>query len=335
VQTGGDCRSAEDEVLQAVATMLFIAASSLLTVAHAQVAPTRSVRFVVPFAPGGGVDFTARILAQKLSDSWSQQVVVDNRPGAGGIIGTELVAKSPADGYTLLMGSIGSVSINPGLYRKLPYDPLRDFAPVTQIGFVPNIVVVHPSLPVKSIRELIALARAKPGALVYGTGGSGTSNHLSGELFKTMADVDIRHIPYKVGAQATSDLIGGQLSVMFDNFPTSLPHVRAGKLRPLAVTSAVRSSAAPEVPTVAESGLPGYEITGWVGVLAPAGTSKDTISMLHAEIAKVLKLSDLREKFANLGAEAGSSTPEQFAAFIQSEIAKWGRVIKAAGIEPT
>ena len=288
----------------------------------------------MPFAPGGGVDFTARILAQKLTDSWGQQAVVDNRPGAGGIIGTELVAKSAPDGYTLLMGSIGSVSINPGLYRKLPYDPVKDFAPVTQIGFVPNIVVVHPSLPVKSIRELIALARANPGALVYGTGGSGTSNHLSGELFKTMARIEIRHVPYKVGAQATSDLIGGQLSVMFDNFPTSLPHVRAGKLRALAVTSAVRSGAAPDVPTVAESGLPGYEIIGWVGVLAPAATPKEMLNKLNADIAKALQLSDLKEKFANLGAEAGSSTPEQFAAFIQSEIAKWGKVIKDAGIEP-
>ena len=288
----------------------------------------------MPFAPGGGVDFTARILAQKLTDSWGQQAVVDNRPGAGGIRGTELVAKSAPDGYTLLMGSIGSVSINPGLYRKLPYDPVKDFAPVTQIGFVPNIVVVHPSLPVKSIRELIALARANPGALVYGTGGSGTSNHLSGELFKTMARIEIRHVPYKVGAQATSDLIGGQLSVMFDNFPTSLPHVRAGKLRALAVTSAVRSGAAPDVPTVAESGLPGYEIIGWVGVLAPAATPKEMLNKLNADIAKALQLSDLKEKFANLGAEAGSSTPEQFAAFIQSEIAKWGKVIKDAGIEP-
>jgi tripartite-type tricarboxylate transporter receptor subunit TctC len=312
-----------------------IAAPVLLGMpAHAQPFPAKTVRLIVPFAPGGGVDFTARILAQKLTDAWGQQAVVDNRPGAGGIIGTELVAKSPADGYTLLMGSIGSVSINPGLYRKLPYDPVKDFAPVTQIGFVPNIVVVHPSLPVKSIRELIALARAKPGELVYGTGGSGTSNHLSGELFKTMARVDIRHVPYKVGAQATSDLIGGQLSVMFDNFPTSLPHVRAGKLRALAVTSAVRSGAAADVPTVAESGLPGYEIIGWVGVLAPAGTQKELLTRLHAEIAKALTLPDLQEKFANLGAEAGSSTPGQFAAFIQSEIAKWGKVIKDAGIEP-
>jgi tripartite-type tricarboxylate transporter receptor subunit TctC len=289
---------------------------------------------IVPFAPGGGVDFTARILAQKLGDLWNQQAVVDNRPGAGGIIGTELAAKSPPDGYTLLMGSIGSVSINPGLYRKLPYDPVKDFAPVTQIGFVPNIVVVHPSLPVRSIKDLIALARAKPGALTYGTGGSGTSNHLSGELFKTMARIDIRHIPYKVGAQATSDLMGGQLAAMFDNFPTSLPHVRAGKLRALAVTSAVRSSAAPDVPTVAESGLPGYEIVGWVGVLAPAATAKEIVGRLQADIAKALQLADVKEKFANLGAEAASSSPDQFAAFIQSEIAKWGKVIKDAGIEP-
>jgi tripartite-type tricarboxylate transporter receptor subunit TctC len=313
---------------------LIVASAWWCTPAYAQPYPAKTVRLIVPFAPGGGVDFTARILAQKLSDAWGQQAVVDNRPGAGGIIGTELVAKSPPDGYTLLMGSIGSVSINPGLYRKLPYDPVKDFAPVTQIGFVPNIVVVHPSLPVKSIRELIALARANPGALVYGTGGSGTSNHLSGELFKTMARIDIRHVPYKVGAQATSDLIGGQLSVMFDNFPTSLPHVRAGKLRALAVTSAVRSGAAPDVPTVAESGLPGYEIIGWVGVLAPAATAKEMLNKLYADIAKALTLADLKEKFANLGAEAGSSTPEQFAAFIQSEIAKWGKVIRDAGIEP-
>ena len=313
---------------------LIAAATGWSTAAHAQSYPAKAVRLIVPFAPGGGVDFTTRILAQKLGDQWGQQAVVDNRPGAGGIIGTELVAKSPPDGYTLLMGSIGSVSINPGLYRKLPYDPVKDFAPVTQIGFVPNIVVVHPSLPVRSVRELIAFARARPGVLVYGTGGSGTSNHLSGELFKTLARIDLRHVPYKVGAQATSDLIGGHLAVMFDNFPTSLPHVRAGKLRALAVTSAVRSGAAPEVPTVAESGLPGYEIIGWVGVLAPAATAKEVVGRLHADIGKALLVPDLKDKFANLGAEAGSSTPEQFAAFIQSEIAKWGKVIKDAGIEP-
>ena len=320
-------------IASAVAALL-AAAAGWGVAAHAQSYPAKSVRLIVPFAPGGGVDFTTRILAQKLGDQWGQQAVVDNRPGAGGIIGTELVAKSPPDGYTLLMGSIGSVSINPGLYRKLPYDPVKDFAPVTQIGFVPNIVVVHPSLPVRSIRELIAFARARPGALVYGTGGSGTSNHLSGELFKTLARIDLRHVPYKVGAQATSDLIGGHLAVMFDNFPTSLPHVRTGKLRALAVTSAVRSGAAPEVPTVAESGLPGYEIIGWVGVLVPAATVKEVVSRLHADIGKALLLPDLKEKFAHLGAEAGSSTPEQFGAFIQAEIAKWGKVIKDAGIEP-
>ena len=300
--------------------------------ALAQSYPGKSVRLIVPFAPGGGVDFTSRILAQKLSELWGQQAIVDNRPGAGGIIGTEAAAKSAPDGYTLLMGSIGSISINPSLYSKLTYSPLRDFAPVTLTGFVPNIVVVHPAVPVKNIAQLIAMAKQKPGLFTFGTGGSGTSNHLSGELFASMAGVQFRHIPYKVGAQATSDLMGGQLDVMFDNLPTSIPHVRAGKLRGLAVTSASRSSAAPELPTVAESGLRGYDVTGWVGVLVPAQTSSEIVSKLHADIAKGLSTADAKERFLSQGAEAATSTPPQFAAFIRTEIEKWAGVVKKAGI---
>lgn len=300
-------------------------------VSIAQVYPGKPVRLIVPFAPGGGVDITTRVIAQKLSEIWGQQAIVDNRPGAGGIIGTEMAAKASPDGYTALMGSIGSVSINPSLYSKLPYDPMRDFVPVTQTGFVPNILVVHPSIPAKNVKELIALAKSKPGDLTFGSGGVGTSNHLSGELFKRMAGVDMRHIPYKVGAQATSDLIGGQLAVMFDNLPTSLPHVKAGKLRPVAVTSSARSSALPGVPTVADSGLRGYEVVGWVGVLLPTGTQREIVTKLNADIGKVLAMRDVKEKFLAQGAETAASTPEQFAAFIRAEISKWARVIKETG----
>lgn len=308
-----------------------LALFSANAVSIAQVYPGKPVRLIVPFAPGGGVDITTRVIAQKLSEMWGQQAIVDNRPGAGGIIGTEMAAKASADGYTALMGSIGSVSINPSLYSKLPYDPTRDFVPVTQIGFVPNILVVHPSIPAKNVNELIALAKSKPGDLTFGSGGVGTSNHLSGELFKRMAGVDMRHIPYKVGAQATSDLIGGQLAVMFDNLPTSLPHVKAGKLRPIAVTSSTRSSTLPGVPTVADSGLRGYEVVGWVGVLVPTGTQREIVTKLNADIGKVLAMRDVKEKFLAQGAETAASTPEQFAVFIRAEISKWAKVIKEIG----
>jgi len=287
----------------------------------------------VPFAPGGGVAFTARIIARRLTEIFSQQPVVDNRPGAGGIIGSEIVAKAPPDGYTLLMGSTGTLSINPGLYPKLPYDPGKDFTAITQVALVPNIVVVHPSLPVKSIRELIAFAKVRPGQLSYGTGGNGTSNHLSGELFKHMAGIEILHVPYKVGAQATSDLIAGQLTVMFDNLPTSLPHVKSRKLRALAVTSSNRSPAAPEIPTVTESGLKGYEVTGWAGLLAPVTTSAEVVTRIHATVVQLLSQTDVRERLLVQGAEVVGDTPQQFAAFIRAETAKWGNVIRDAGIK--
>lgn len=301
--------------------------------ANAQPYPQKPIRIVVPFAPGGGVDFTSRVIAQRASEIFGQQVVVDNRPGAGGIIGTEIAAKAPADGYTLLMGSVGTLSINPGLYPKLPYDSAKDFVAISQVATVPNIVVVHPSLPVRSIKDLIALAKARPGQLNYGTGGNGTSNHLSGELFKRMAGVDITHVPYKVGAQATSDLIAGQLTVMFDNFPTSLPHVKAGKLRALAVTGTGRSPAAPAIPTVSESGLAGYEVTGWAGLLAPAGTSREVISRLHDVLMQIIRQADMRERLMVQGAEAVGDSPDQFASFIRSETVKWGKVIADAGIK--
>ena len=312
---------------------LVLALFAAVAAAHAQPYPQKPVRIVVPFAPGGGVDFTARIIAQRLTEIFSQQTVVDNRPGAGGIIGSEIVAKAPPDGYTLLMGSTGTLSINPGLYPKLPYDPGKDFTAITQVALVPNIVVVHPSLPVKSIRELIAFAKVRPGQLSYGTGGNGTSNHLSGELFKHMAGIEILHVPYKVGAQATSDLIAGQLTVMFDNLPTSLPHVKSRKLRALAVTSSNRSPAAPEIPTVTESGLKGYEVTGWAGLLAPVTTSAEVVTRIHATVVQLLSQTDVRERLLVQGAEVVGDTPQQFAAFIRAETAKWGNVIRDAGIK--
>lgn len=297
----------------------------------AQNYPSKPIRLIVPFSAGGTTDVVARIIAQKLSESIGQQVVVDNRSGANAIIGTELGAKSVPDGYTLVMIAFPH-AINPTLHQKLPYDTLRDFAPVTLATSGPLLLAIHPSIPVTDVKGLIALARAKPGELTSASSGSGSTAHLALALFNHLAGTRIMHIPYKGAGQALNDLLGGHVSMYFSGVLAVLPHVKSGKLKGLAVTTRNRSDAAPAVPTIAETGIPGYEVSGWYGVIAPARTPKETIARLNSEIVGQLRNPDMREKLAAKGAEVVASTPEQFSSYIESEIAKWAKVIKGAGI---
>jgi tripartite-type tricarboxylate transporter receptor subunit TctC len=303
--------------------------------AFAQAWPARSVRIVVPYPPGGIGDTVTRALAQGLSEQLGQPFVIDNKPGASQMIGAELVAKAPADGYTLFLGSVTSLAINVNSQKKLNYDPVKDFAPVSMAFYSPLYLVVNPQVPVTSVRELIALAKAQPGKLTFASIGQGGSIHLAGELFRSMAGLDMTHVPYKGSAPALTDVIGGQVSLMFDAGVSALPQVRAGKLRGLAVTAAKRSSSAPELPTVAEAGnLHGYEATIWFGLVAPAGTPREIVQRLSAEFAKVSRQNALRERFAPQGVEIASSTPEEFADTIKTEIPKWGRVLREANVAP-
>ncbi len=308
------------------------AACALLPgLAAAQAFPSKTITIIVPFAAGGTTDILARIVAQGMGAELGQPVVVDNRAGAGGNIGGQLAARAPADGYTLFMGTVGTHAINAALYRKMPFDPIKDFAPLTRVANVPNLLVANPAQPFKTVQELIAYAKANPGKINFGSSGSGSSVHLSGELFKSMAKVDMQHVPYKGSAPAVTDLLGNQIAIMFDNMPSVIPHVRSGKLRAIAVTTARRSPELPDVPTIAEAGVPGYEATSWFGMFAPAGTPAPVVAKLNAAIVKVLAQPDVRKKLAEQGAEAVGDTPEQFAAFIQKESVKWGRVVKESG----
>jgi tripartite-type tricarboxylate transporter receptor subunit TctC len=316
--------------LRAAILTLFVM-TNLVGAASAQTFPNKPIRMVVPFSAGGTTDILARAVGQKLSESLGQQVVVDNKPGAGGNIGAQEVARAAPDGYTLVMGTVGTHGINPSLYKKMPYDHIKDFAPVSLVASVPNLLVVHPSVPVNSVKELIAHAKANPGKLNFASSGNGTSIHLSGELFKTMTGLQMTHVPYKGSAPAVTDLLGGQVQLMFDNMPSALPHAKGGKLKPLAVTSAKRFPGTPEIPTIAEAGVPGYEATSWFGVLAPAGTPKEIVNKLSTEIAKALKTPEMKKRLEEQGAEAVGSTPEEFAAHIKSETAKWAKVVKESG----
>ncbi len=301
--------------------------------AVAQNYPTRAIRLVVPSSPGGGTDITGRIVAQKLSEQLGQTVVVDNRAGAGTIIGNDIVAKAPPDGYTLLMG-LSTLAINPSMYEKMPYDALKDFAPVSLAVMSPNVLTVHPSLPAKTVKEFIALAKTKPGTITYGSAGQGTSPHLSGELLKVLAKIDIVHVPFKGSGQSVISSLAGEIASNFPSVPTAMPYIKAGKLRALGVTTAKRTQALPDVPSIAEAGVPGYEATQWFGVLAPAGTPRPIIDKLNAEMVKLLKSPDVRERFIADGTDPAPTTPEEFAAYIKSETDKWTKVIKAAGIKP-
>ena len=297
-----------------------------------QTYPAKPIRIVVPFPAGGIADLFSRHIGQKLNETWGQPVVVDNRTGAGGNIGSEIVAKSPPDGYTLVMGSIGTHSVNVSLFSKLPYDPLRDFAPVALVMEAEGLLVLHPSVPVKSVKELVALARARPGQVAYASAGHGTASHLAGELFKSMAKVDMVHVPYKGNVPAITDLIGGQTSLLFATMPTVLPQVQAGRLKALAVTSSARSPAAPELPTIAEAALPGYSVTNWIGLFAPAGTPRDIVVKLNGETVRIMQAPEIQKRLLAEGAKFTPKTPDEFTAFVKSEIAKWAKVVKEAGI---
>lgn len=299
--------------------------------AAAQPYPQKGVRFIAPFAAGGALDTLTRTIAQRLQDDWGQPVLVENRTGAGGNIGADLVAKAPPDGYTLVMGTIATHAINVSLYEKMPYDAVKDFAPVTIAASINNSVTVHPSVPARNVQELIAHAKANPGKLTFGSAGSGTSQHLAGELFKTMAGVDMVHVPYKGGALVMTDLLGGQISLTFGDIPTALPHIRSGKLRSIGVTAARRSPQLPDVPTVAEQGLAGFDVAAWFGVFTTGGTPRPVVDQLNASIVRVLKLPEVREKLVGVGMEPITNTPDEFAAFVRSEIAKWAPIVKASG----
>jgi len=293
--------------------------------------PTKPITLIVPFSAGGTTDILARIVGLQLSKSLGQPVVIDNRPGAGGNIGAALAAKAPGDGYTLFMGTIGTHAINQSLYAKLPYDPVKDFAPITRVAMVPNVVVVNPKVPAKNIKELIAYVKANPDKLSFGSSGSGSSMHLSGELFNAMTGLHIQHIPYKGSAPAVNDLLGNQIGLMFDNLPSSYPHIKAGQLRALAVTSAKRSPALPNVPTVAEAGVPGYEATSWFALYATAGTPQPILDRLNTEVVKILQKPEVQKQLAEQGAEAHPEKPADLADFMKSETAKWSKVVKSSG----
>ncbi len=295
--------------------------------------PAKPIRLVVPFGAGSNTDILARTMAARMAESWGQQVVVDNRPGAGGNIGTELVAKAPPDGYTIVLGAASVLAINQSLYSQMPYDSATAFAPITNMVKTTNVLIVSPSLPAKSVKELIAYGKANPGKLTYASAGAGGTIHLSAELFKSMAGVSMEHVAYKSSPLAHIDMISGQVHAMFDAMPTALPQVKAGKLRPLAVTTAKRSAQLPELPTIAEAALPGYEAAGWFGFAAPAGTPRDVVNKLNREIVRILKLPDVRERLVAQGAEPVGDSPEEFATFIKAEAAKWGKVIKTRNLK--
>ncbi len=294
--------------------------------------PDRPIRLIVPFSPNGPNDLLARMVGQKLTEAWGQQVVIDNRPGAGTIIGTELAVRAPADGHTLLMVS-SSTAVNPTLKKKLPYDTLKELVPLVQLAASPNVLVVNPAVPANSVAELLALAKAKPEAITYASGGTGAATHLAGELLASMGGVKMTHVPYKGAGPATIDLLGGRVSCMFGTILPTLPHIKSGKLRAIGISSFKRSSALPDVPAIAET-LPGFEATSFYGIAVPAGTPKAVIAKLNAEIVRIVTAPDMREKLHEQGAEAVGDTPAEFAAFFRKQMAKWAKVIKDAGIEP-
>ena len=313
----------------------FVTAAVLIIVsagACAQNYPVRPIRLVLGFPPGGSTDLVARVVAQKMSDSWGQQVVVDNRPGANGMIGADLVAKASPDGYSMLLSSIGPMAINASLY-KMPYDIVNDFAPITYTGNVANLLVLHPAVPAKDVKELIALARARPGELTFGSSGTGGAPHMAVELFKLLAKVNVVHVPYKGGGPAMADLVGGQISGSFASMPSSIPFVKTGKLRALAVTAPKRSTALPAVPTISEAGIPGFAVLDWQGLFTTGRTPPEIVAKLNAEVVRILALPDVVERLTTAGVEIQTSTPREWGDFVKSEISKWAKVVKAAGVK--
>jgi tripartite-type tricarboxylate transporter receptor subunit TctC len=317
------------------AIVLLLAGLLPPSLAQAQAWPAKPIRMIVPVAPGGGADITSRLVAQKLSERFGQQVIVDNRSGAGGIVGLEMLARSNPDGYTISQGGVGPLAVNPSLYAKLPYDPLKDFAPILRAVSALNVLVVHPSLPVQSVKDLIAFARANPGKLNYGSSGAGRADHLAGELFSMMAGVRMQHVPYKGGGPAMTDLVGGNLQLIFATVSTAASHMKSGKVRTIANTSAVRSDLFPDLPTIGESGVPGFAIDNWYSFIAPAGTPAPIVDMLNVEIARTLSLPDVKERLHVLGiVPFTTARPAEFAQYLRAEIAKYAKLVKAVGITP-
>jgi tripartite-type tricarboxylate transporter receptor subunit TctC len=317
--------------VRTLATLCCVVSSSTFAAQNAADYPNRPVRWIVPFAPSGPTDLMSRAVAEKLSQRFGQQFVVDNRAGAGGNIGAEVVSKSAPDGYTLMIGHVGTHAINATLYQKLAFDPVADFTPITLLATLPLALVIHPSVPAKDVKELIAYAKARPGQLNFASAGNGGPTHLTGELLKTSAGIDIVHVPYKGNAAALLDLVGGRVQMMFSNMLTSMPHVRAGKLKAIGISSAKRSPQAPDLPTIAESGLPGFSAVPWYGVLGPAGLPRNLVNRLNAEIGRAVSQPDMAERFVAQGIDLQPSTPEQFAALIKTELVKWRNVVRDAG----
>ncbi len=321
--------------LRAVAACIVMACATCAGAAPAQTAaefPARPIRFVVPFAPGGSTDTVARVIGQKMTEQWGKQVVVDNRSGANGVIGMEITARAPPDGHTLVLGYIANLGTGPALTPNLPYDAVKDFAPISHVVSAPSIAVVHASVPARNLQELIALARAKPGAITFGSAAVGSIGHLSGELLNRLAGVKMQHVPYKGGGQAVIDVLGAQIPMVIIGMSAVTPHVRAGRLRAIATTGLKRSFAFPDVPTVAEQGFPGFAADAWYGVLAPAGTPRAIVDKLYREVMRIIKLPDAQERLANVGFEIVGSTPEEFAKLIREEIPRWKQIVREAGI---
>jgi tripartite-type tricarboxylate transporter receptor subunit TctC len=316
-------------------TRLCIAAAAVCAAvagsAAAQTYPSKPIRWIIPFPPGGGTDVISRTLATKLTESWGQQVIADNRPGSGGTIGLAAAAKLPADGYNLVLGQLANVAIAPALYSKLPYDPVKDLQPVTLALTSPLVLVAHPSFPAKNLKELIAIARAKPDTVTFGSPGNGTTGHLGTELLKTLTNVKMTHIPYKGAVPAFTGLMGGEIAIYLSSIPPALPHLNSGRVRAIGVTSAKRMPTLPNVPTIAEGGVPGYEVTNWYGVMAPAGIPKDVLAKLNTELVRILKQPDVQQRFSGEGGDVGANSPDEFAKFIRNEITKWDKAVKASG----
>ncbi len=313
-----------------IALFLVLAAAPVA----AQVFPSKPIRLIVPYGPGGSSDILSRILGQRLGETWGQPVVIDNKPGAAGLLGAEITANSAPDGYTIMLGVVANLAMAPGLHPgKLRYDPVKDFQPITPIANIPIMIAVNPQVPAETLTQLVALARSKPGQLNFGSSGSGGFPHLSGELFKTMAGVDLTHVPYKGSMQAVNDLIGGRIEVIFDYLPSTLPAVKGGRLRALAVASKTRSPAAPDIPTAIEAGVEGYQVTSWFGILAPANTPRPIIDKYHREIVRIVNLPDVRKQFETQGAEIFTATPEEFAELIRSDVTRWSKVIQTAKVK--
>ena len=320
-------------MLAQAVVIVSVVLAAMPPLATAQAYPAKPIRWISPWPAGGANDIFSRAIGQRIGESLGQQVLVDNRPGAAGTIGSDIAAKAPADGYTLVMGSSPTHAIAPALYPALPYDPLRDFSAVTLVGSVPNVLVLHPSVPAKTVKEFIAVAKARPGKLNFASTGNGTSQHLSAELFKFMAGLDMVHIPYKGTAPALTELVAGQVDLAFENMPALIPHIQAGRLRALAVTTTKRSAVMPELPTIAEAALPGYDASVWFGVFAPAGTPRPVIDRLHGEILKALQKQDLKSRMIAMGTDVSGMGPDDFSAYVRKEIPKWANLVKAAGVK--